>query len=391
MRGRGHVRPRGKTPGHWYIIIEHSPDPNTGKRRQQWIRFVGTRTQAQQKLTNLLGKRDRSELAEPTKMTVAEWLDRWVSWLGDSGQRKPGTISRYTGIVNQHFKPHLGRIPLQALNPAHLQDYYHDVDVSPGVKALHHTLLHFALRWAVQMGFLTSNPADRVPDRPRKPKHNDEVPKALSAEEARRLLAAAREQGLQVETLLTLALETGMRLGELLGLAWREVDLDKGVLRVSCTLKNAKPPPLFGTPKNGKARTVRITPETARLLRRHRAAQAELKLANRDVYRDWDLVFAKGPGEVFHPRHRLGDAMPLRQARKQYLRPAIAKAGVKSVNFHGLRHTAATLMLQAGVSPHVVQRILGHQSLAMTMNIYAHVLPDMEEDACRKMGGLLRG
>ena len=94
---------------------------------------------------------------------------------------------------------------------------------------------------------------------------------------------------------------------------------------------------------------------------------------------------------MFHPRHRLGDAMSLRRARKQCLRPAIAKAGVKQVNFHGLRRTAATLMLQAGAFPHVVQRILGHQSLAMTMNIHAHGLPDMEEDACRKVGGLLRG
>ena len=149
--------------------------------------------------------------------------------------------------------------------------------------------------------------------------------------------------------------------------------------------------PIFGTTKTGRSRTVSLAPETIDRLRVHKVHQAKVKMANRTTYADHGLVFAKEWSNV----QRYGDTVgqPLQAnnlSQREYAR-LITAGGVRRIKFHGLRHTCATLLLQTGQPVHVVAERLGHKKVEITLNIYAHVLPDMQRDAARSLSALFYG
>ena len=188
-----------------------------------------------------------------------------------------------------------------------------------------------------------------------------------------------------------MALDTGMRKGELGGLRWANVDLDAGKVRIVEQLLKPGPEPVFGPTKTGKPRTVSLAPETVELLRAHKRTQAELKLRNRATYAEHGLVFAKGWSEVRRRTDALGQPLQLNNLGQREFAALIKAANVRRIKFHGLRHTCATLLLQAGQPVHVVSERLGHSKVSMTMEVYAHVLPDMQKDAAATLGALLHG
>jgi integrase len=202
----------------------------------------------------------------------------------------------------------------------------------------------------------------------------------LSRAQAQRLLEASA--GTRQEALYTLALATGMRQGELLGLRWRDVDLDAGVLRVRASLRRSRKTGdwHFAEPKTRRSRRqLALGPETIEVLRRQRARQAQSRLLVGAAWRDLDLVFATEAGGPLLARNVYRSFMQL-----------LARAELPRVRFHDLRHTAATLLLSARVNPKVVSELLGHASVAITLDIYSHVLPDMQQDAAATMDRLLR-
>ena len=223
------------------------------------------------------------------------------------------------------------------------------------------------------------NPADAV----KAPAASAKEMHPLSAHEARRLLEVAREAGDRLEALYVLAVHTGMRRGELLGLKWEDVDLDGSIVRVRRTLtrtENGKRLAL-GEPKTKKSRrTVRLTPRAAEALRRHRARQAEEKLKAGSLYQDKGLVFAGRAGNLINPSN----------FRQRSLAPLLEKAGLSPITFHDLRHTCASLLFQKNVHPKFVQELLGHSSVAITLDTYSHMLPGMGGEAADAMGEALR-
>ena len=148
---------------------------------------------------------------------------------------------------------------------------------------------------------------------------------------------------------------------------------------------------MFGSTKTRTVRTVEISGETADLLRAHKAHQAEVKLKNRQHYHDHGLVFAKEWGDLHGRADSLGNPLQVNTIGQREFERLIKRAGVKRIKFHGLRHTVATLMLAAGVPPHVVQRRLGHSKIEMTLGIYAHALPSMQQDAADRLAAMLHG
>ena len=198
----------------------------------------------------------------------------------------------------------------------------------------------------------------------------------LSAEEARRLLEGAR--GGRLESLYVLAVHTGMRRGELLGLKWEDVDLDGQIIRVRRTLTrtdNGKRLAV-GEPKSKKScRTVRLTQRAVEALRGHRKRQLEEKLRVGGLYKDRGLVFAGEAGGLINPSN----------LRQRSFAPLLKRAGLPSITFHDLRHTCASLLFQTNVHPKFVQELLGHASIAITLDTYSHVLPGMGDQAARAM------
>lgn len=146
---------------------------------------------------------------------------------------------------------------------------------------------------------------------------------------------------------------------------------------------------MFGPPKGGRARTIHLSPETCRRLKEHRKQQAELKMKNRKHYSNHGLVFAKNWLTLTRGYCRLGD--PLDHVGQRWFQKIAKAAEVRRITFHGLRHTCGTLLLKAGVPVKVVSERLGHKSTLITMDIYQHVLPDMQEDAAAKLGSILFG
>lgn len=187
------------------------------------------------------------------------------------------------------------------------------------------------------------------------------------------------------------ALDSGARKNELCGLLWTKLDLDAGTMRIDQQLTKPGPEPTFGPPKTDQARDVTLSKETIDLLRDHKRTQAELKMANRTTYQDHGLVFAKEAGDLTNRADLIGLPLQSNNLGERQFDRIIAAAKVKRITFHGMRHTCATLLLQAGEPIHVVAKRLGHARIQTTLDTYAHVLPDMQKQAAATIGNLIHG
>jgi integrase len=391
---RGSIRQRAK--GSWRITLEfgYIRDPQTGitKRVQKFITFHGAKRKAQDKLQDLLSAANRDEFVEPSKMTLGEWLKDWLD-VSVKSRCRTATYTRYTGIIEQSIlKADIAKIPLQRLRASHLEAYYSAATVSRATLTLHHAILHRALRKAVKDRLVVVNVAADVEGKPRR-RHDREAASAhaWTADEARTFLGTAREAGPQPAAFYALALDSGARKGELCGLRWSDLDLAAGKMRIVRQLLTPGAAPVFGPPKNGQPRTVALATETTALLRAHKRHQARLNMANRTTYADHGLVFAKEWSDVRKRGDCLGNPLQINNLGQREYARLIAAAKVRPIKFHGLRHTCATLLLQAGQPVHVVSERLGDKRTDITLDVYAHVLPDMQQDAARSLNTLLYG
>lgn len=255
-------------------------------------------------------------------------------------------------LVDKHVVPALGNVKLSKLTPAHLQGFYRsklDAGLSPRTVQYLHVVLHRALKQALRWGLVTRNVAEAV-DPPKV--HKKEVT-PLSPEQARAFLEAAR--GDRLEALYVLAVHTGMRQGELLSLRWEDVDLEAGVLRVR------------GTKTARSRRTVKLSQTALDALTSHLTRQLEEIDRVGSMWQENSLVFATEIGTPLN-RHNLVN---------RSFKPLLLRAGLPHIRFHDLRHTCATILLSKGVHAKFVQELLGHATIAITLDTYSHVLPGM--------------
>jgi integrase len=367
--GEGSIYPvrdkDGKVKGYRAAYVVYTAD---GMKR----RYLSgkKREDVRDKLAKALANRADGLVFDDENLTVGEYLDRWLS---DSVRDtvRESTYSRDKYLATNHVKPTLGRLKLKNLNALHLQGLYRD-HLDSGlsgstVQKIHH-VLHKALAQAVRWNFITCNPADDV----KAPTPTPKQMHPLSASEARRLLEAARED--RLEALYVLAIHTGMRRGELLGLKWADIDLENATVRVRRTLTrtdNGRRLAL-GEPKTKKSRrTVRLTQRAVEALRSHRARQVKEKLRVGSLYRDQGLVFAGEGGGFINPSN----------LRQRIFAPLLKQADLPQITFHDLRHTCASLLFQRNVHPKFVQELLGHASVAITLDTYSHMLPGMGGEA----------
>lgn len=388
---RGSIKKRGAS---WSLIIElgYVVDPATGRKRrkQKWIAFSGTRKSAEKKLTELLGAVDHGTFVEPSVLTLGDWLTTWIGTA--KGNLRPSTVVRYTNVIESLKAAPIALLPVQKIRAADIEAHYSNSAGSASTLALHHTVLSRALRKAKRDCLIATNPAPDVEARPRR-RRDPEAARAncWSRDEARQFLAAAKAAGPQTAALFALALDSGMRKNELCGLSWTHVDLEAGDVTVERQLTKGGEAPTFGPPKNGRTRVVSVSSETLALLRAHRRAQAEFRMANRLAYHDHGLVFAKEFGDLRRRADKLGCPLQSNNIGERGFARLCKTAEVRRISFHGLRHTAATLLLAAGEAVHVVAARLGHSDVGVTLNNYAHALKSHERGAAERIGGLLHG
>lgn len=286
------------------------------------------------------------------------------------------TFIRYGQLVRIHALPTIGDIPIAKLNGQHLAALYSDRlahGQSPRSVEQLHSVLHSAFRQAVRWDLIARNPADLVsPPRPKRPEIT-----ALTGDQARALLAVAA--GDELEALYVLALSTGMRQGELLGLTWSAVDVTGARLEVRASLvyRTADNWSL-ADPKSQRSRR-RVSLSAVAALRSRRIRQAAARLLVGSDWQDNDLVFTDAWGHPLSGTH----------VTSRPFRELLQRAGLPRIRFHDLRHTVATLLLASGTHPKLVQELLGHSTIALTLNVYSHVTPSMHDEAANTMDRIL--
>lgn len=370
-----------KSHGTWTYVADAPADGMTARRRQVSKGGFKTKRDAEAALRDFLVQSDRGLLLLPTKQTVGEYLDAWLRQV--EGSLAATAASNYRALVRLYVVPQLGMLKLTALRPHHIVDAYRRLLMKGGrrgrplssttVRTVHR-ILSKALSDAVRDGVLGRNPAANVP-----------LPRAVKPElqvwgrpEIRAFLSGAAEDRLYAAWLL--ALLCGLRRGELAGLRWKDVDVDAGILRItSQRTTTTEWAVITKEPKGTSRRTIDLGPMVVAALLAHRErAVIEAEVVG-SRYWDSGLVFVQRDGSPYHPD------------RFRELFQSVARgARVPVIRLHDARHSCATLALEAGLHPKVVQQLLGHSSWSVTMDLYTHRIERLQRDATARLEALVQ-
>ena len=352
-RGRGEGSVYRRNDGR---CIGEYEDAN-GKKR-----YISGKTKAEvrQKLRKLLADRDAGIAYDSEKLTVGGYLDRWLDAV--KGSVRERTWQRHEQVVRLHLKPTIGGVKLDRLNALQVQSVYRQKlnhGLSPRSVEIIHTTIHKALKQAVRWALIPRNVAEAVT--PPRPPKREMTP--LTREQVKALLEASRTD--KLHAFWVLACTTGMRNGEIIGVQWRDIDLEAGTLRVQRTVFNGK----VSAPKTASGRrTIRLSKLAIRALKQHRVDAAKQRIAG------WVFCSTAGTPINVHNLHN------------RSWKPLLKSAGLPAhTRMHDLRHSAASLLLGQGVPVKVVSEMLGHADVSTTLSIYAHVLPDMQKTAADGM------
>ena len=363
--------PRGVA---YLVRVDLPPDPITGQRRRP-SKTCRSLKEAKAELGRWRSEIDTGTALEPSKLSVGGLLEAWLADVA-AHRVKPTMLEDYAATIRKLLTPALGSLSVQKLNAAQVQAFYSArlaAGSSPRTVQLCHLRLSQALAQAVRWGVVPRNVCDAVTA----PRVEYKRPEPWTVEEARRFLDAAADDGLS--PLWTLAVTTGARRGELLGVRWRDLDLDTARLQIAQTVTTLDGAAVLDTPKTRAAlRTIKLPAEAVDLLREHRKQWAARKLAAGPAWHDHDLVVCTADGKPVHPSNVGRSFQRLSKA-----------AGVRRVRFHDLRHAHATWLLGGGLPVPVVSARLGHARASITLDTYAHVLPHMQDAAVDALGAML--
>jgi len=374
---RGSLKER--SPGRWAIILDVR-DPETGKRKRRWHSFAGTKRQAQAECARLITELKTGTAVDPTRMTVAAFLERWIEHM--QGQVSPRSHERYAELCRKNLASLLGSLTLTKLQPAHISAVYAKAltsgrldgngGLSPRTVNHMHRVLRGALQQALRWQLLARNPSDAV----KPPKVERRQMRVLDADGTIDLIEAARGTAMFVP--IVLGVRCGMRRGEVVALRWRNVDLDRGQISVVASAEQTERGVREKETKSGRGRTIVLSATEIEELRSHRLQQAQGLLALGVRLTDDHHVVAQEDGQPLQPRS-LSNAF-IKFARKHGVR----------IRLHDLRHSHATHMLAAGVHPKIAQERLGHSSVGITLDLYSHVLPGMQEEAVSRVDAVFQ-
>jgi integrase len=376
---------------HWTWCVVADVAHGGGKRRQTRRQGFSTREEADAALREILGSVDNGSYVVLSDQTLGEFLaDRWLPAMRPPRLEATTWVEYRRKVANQ-VVPRLGHIKLQKLNPLHLNSLYADLlesgrmngrgGLSAKTVREMHVILHKALGDAVRWGLLARNvalladpPSHRMASAARQA-----TMRTWTAEQLLAFLEHVRHDRLSAVWML--AASSGMRRSELGGVRWRDILFDAGRLAVRQRLASVDGKPQLSAPKSPRGRrTIDLDRRTLDALKLHREQQLEERAAWGGGWHDLDLVVTREDGHWIHP-----------DWITELFRRHGRDAGLPHIRLHDLRHTHATLLLEAGANPKVVSERLGHHSVAFTLDTYAHVLPGMQAEAAQSFSDLVFG
>src|SRR5215204_5984970 len=313
------------------------------------------------KLADALSDRNKGLVFDADNLTVSEYLDRWLR-ASVQGSVRESTYKSYGQQVRRYLKPSLGRMKLRKLSPMHVQGMYREMQdrgLSARTVQYTHAVLHRALKQAKRWGIVNRNVAEDV-DRPQLKR--DEI-RPLDDEQTRTLLRAA--EGDRIQALYVVAITAGLRPGEMLALRWSDVDLEAGTLRINRALSDGE---VAATKTTRSRRKIQLSNTAHAALRTHRKRQLEEQMQKARLWKNYGLVFPSTVGTPLSHRNLVRSFKALLKRTDLPL----------STRLYDLRHTCATLLLNSNVHPKYVQELLGHASIAQTLDTYSHVLKGMD-------------
>ena len=363
----------------WRASITIGRDDNGKIKRKE---FTGkTQQEVKKKLEEYKKEMLLGTISSDDKITVSEW---YHTWLFDYRIKdlKPKSFEKYEGIYRNYIKDsELGKIKLKDLRATHIQRYYNKLQDTKPISTIKgiNTRLKPCLGEAEKQGYIQKNYCKMVT----LPKDNNtKTIKVLSKEEQQKFIEAIK--GHKLEMLFLVALGTGLRLGELLGLKWSDIDFNTGILTVNRTLSRVKNQTtgkyeiIEQTPKTKNSnRTIPIPNDILNKLKEHKKNQSKQRLFVGEGYINNNYVFTDDIGNP------IDDKRPGRN-----LKSTLAKLSIEPIKFHALRHTYATRLFEANVPPKTVQVLMGHYDISITMDIYTHVMEDAKLEAIEKLNNI---
>ena len=384
---RGSVRQAAN--GTWFFIV----DIGSGtERRQTRRRGFPTKKAAQAALTHILETLSKQSYVAPSRLTLEDFIEqRWLPAVKSS--LRSSTHESYSRNLRLHVIPVLGSVTLQAVDAGSLtalyqrltedgrKDHKYGKVLSTTTVRYIHTIVRSALQMAYEWDLVPRNAADRA--KPPKPKARGDRHNQFHTWDRRelgRFLAATEDERLY--PLWLLLATTGMRRGEALGLSWQAIDFGTSRLSVRRSLVDVdRGEPIWSDPKTASGRrSISLDAATLAALRSEKSRQARDRLLVGPAYIDLGLVFTHQDGSPLHP-----------DTTSRNFRHRAAELGLAAIRLHDLRHTWATLALEAGVHPKVVQERLGHSNVSITLDLYSHVSPAMQTDAADRVAALILG
>lgn len=370
-RGRGEGSIVQRADGRWMARVDLGWQDGRRRRKTYYGR---TRADVAAKLTKALRAVQQGGTLGDERQTLGQFLARWIESVRSSLRAK--THHSYAQLVRLHLLPGLGQLRLGRLQPEHVEtflDRKREAGLSPRTCQYLRAVLRVALNRAIKRKLVTQNAA-ALADAPRVVRAEVQ---SLTPDQARTFLAAIAHHRLYA--LIVVAVSCGLREGELLGLRWPDVDLDRGVLRVRQALERLGKGWRLVEPKSERSRrTIRLPAPVVPILREQRVRQLERRLAAGARWQEHEFVFTTGKGTPL-------DGPKVNATVKQLMHAA----GVPPLHFHTLRHSCATFLLVQGVAPRVVMDILGHSQISLTMNTYSHVIEQLQDDAAQEMTTIL--
>ena len=377
-RGSGTIRQR--PDGRWEARFTYTDELGQQKRGSV---YADTQKECRKKLTAALREVDEGTFRKSQRYTVEQWLNEWITVY--CKDLKPSSLEGYQSKIKSRIIPYMGTVQLSALNNVRIQKFYNQLQagdknhnpLSPKSIKNIHGIFHKALKQAVIADIIPSNPADNVA----LPKVKKPELSPLMDEDVARFMTAIK--GDRFESLFIVALFSGMRQSEIIGLRWDDVDLENGHITVRRQLQKSRSTGEYiyiDETKNGKIRIAAIAPSIVKVLRKQKLQQMEWQLAAGPLWNNPDnLVFTDELGN--HIRHN---------TVVYHFKDIVSSLGLENVRFHDLRHSYAINALQAGDDVKTVQEQLGHYSSAFTLDVYAAVSGTMRKESQARMETLIK-